>query len=41
MDIEELNDEYAHLQWLKLWLREQIDIADKRQHEIKKIIIEY
>lgn len=34
--MKELNDEYAYLQWHKLWLKEEIAKANKRQDEIKK-----
>jgi len=38
MDIAELHDEYTSLQFLKIWLKDQIKIADKRQDEIKKLM---
>ena len=31
-----LQDEYAFLQWHKLWLREELKKADIKQRKIKK-----
>ena len=36
----ELNSEYAFLQWHKIWLREEIKKADKEQDKIKKELSE-
>jgi len=33
-----LHDEYASLQFLKIWLREKLKEADKRQDELKKLM---
>ena len=33
---QKLQDEYAALQWHKIWLKEEIKRADKRQDQIKK-----
>jgi hypothetical protein len=38
MDMMALHDEYASLQFLKVWLKHQIKLADKRQDELKKLI---
>ena len=37
-DFDKLNAEYGWLQWHKLWLRDEIKKADKRQHDIKKLL---
>ena len=38
MKDQALQDEYAYLQWHKIWLRAEIKKANKRQDEIKKLL---
>ena len=38
MDLMALHDEYASLQFLKIWLKQQLKIANERQDELKKLM---